>query len=53
MNSGGLPKRNGGFDQARFREVMRQHLGLRGLDVPEARFDHAGDLVGRHGKLTP
>ena len=30
--------------KARCREVMRQHLGLGGLDVREALLDHAGDL---------
>ena len=43
--TGGLPERNGGLNKARGREVMRQHLGFGGLDVREARLDHAGDLT--------
>ena len=42
--AGGLPKWNGGFDKARFREVMGQHLGFGGLDVREPPLDHARDL---------
>ncbi len=40
----GLPERDRGLDEARFREVMGQYFGLSGLDVGETRLDRIGDL---------
>ncbi len=39
----GLPERIGCCDKARFRQVMREHLGFGGLDVRKT--PHAGDLA--------
>ena len=40
----GLPERNSRFGTARFRQMMRQHLGFSGLDAREALLDHPRDL---------